>query len=136
MLQKRQKQLLEVSAGLDKIADDLSRQQKVSAKHLEASLSETLKQLNMSNVHLKINLEKILMNEQGIDHIEFLIMKNDGSAPVSLAKYASGGEVSRIYFDLKHQDLIGKQPATLILTKLMQTLAVKQPGLSVRSFKI
>ena len=58
-----------------------------------------------------LNSTPVYISEKGIDRIEFMMSSNIGEAPKSLAKIASGGEISRIMLSLKSalakSDLVG-----------------------------
>ncbi|HHS13674.1 MAG TPA: DNA repair protein RecN [bacterium] len=84
------------------------------ARELECRVMEVLDQLGLKNGIFKIKLtrkesvdglpvddRKIAVNSRGIDHAEFMISLNPGEEPKSLAKVASGGEISRIMLALK-----------------------------------
>ena len=49
----------------------------------------------------KLDINKLLMYETGIDKCEFLLSSNLGEKPKELARIASGGELSRILLSLK-----------------------------------
>lgn len=74
-----------------------------SAKKLESSLQQELKDLAMEKAQVKIHIDhdpqKITLNGQ--DQIEFFISVNPGTPPKPLGKIASGGEISRIMLSIK-----------------------------------
>ena len=55
----------------------------------------------MPGVRLEVSLEPAELYAGGIDRVEFLIAANAGEAPKSIAKIASGGELSRIMLAIK-----------------------------------
>lgn len=78
-------------------AGKLSDQRQKTAKKLSAQVNEQLKLLAMSSASFSIQIERANKpGSKGLDDIEFLISTNPGQAPKSLAKVASGGELSRI----------------------------------------
>ena len=60
-----------------------------------------MKFLNMPNVELVPEFEKIELSPDGIDRVEFLISANPGETPRPVAKIASGGELSRMMLAIK-----------------------------------
>lgn len=79
------------------LAEKLSDQRKKTAKKLTAQVNEQLKLLAMSSASFTLHIERAAKaSSKGLDDIEFLISTNPGQPPKSLAKVASGGELSRI----------------------------------------
>jgi len=78
------------------------KQRRARIKHatkLEKSICEQLALMDMKSVKFNIQiaaLEKNSYNQHGLDAIEFLVSTNPGQPPKSIAKVASGGELSRI----------------------------------------
>jgi DNA repair protein RecN (Recombination protein N) len=95
-------QLAEQVASAEKsyrqLAEQLSNKRSKAAVTLAKHVNSQLKSLAMENAQLSVNLtpshEKA--NANGLEDIEFLISTNPGAVPRSLAKVASGGELSRI----------------------------------------
>ena len=72
---------------------------------LEKKINNELKDLEMKNANIKINI--IFNNEKkfncdGLDSVQFLISTNIGEEAKSLNKIASGGEMSRIMLAIKN----------------------------------
>ncbi len=82
-------------------AEKLTDSRKVAAETLENSVCEVLKYLNMPNVAFKVNFESGRYTKNGCDNVEFLISANEGESLKSLAKIASGGELSRTMLAIK-----------------------------------
>ncbi len=57
--------------------------------------------LDMPRVTLEVSIEAAPMTAVGADRVEFLISANPGEPPKSIAKIASGGELSRIMLAMK-----------------------------------
>ena len=86
-------------------ADKLNEIRNKFAKKLEESINKELKDLEMKNASVFINVQKNQSNEfnyNGLDHVEFLIKTNIGEDAKSLYKIASGGEMSRIMLGIKN----------------------------------
>jgi DNA repair protein RecN (Recombination protein N) len=95
-------QLAEQVANAEKayrqFAEQLSNKRSKAAANLAKQVNAQLKLLAMENAHLSVNLTPLndKASANGLEEIEFLISTNPGATPRSLAKVASGGELSRI----------------------------------------
>lgn len=80
------------------LAKQLSQARRSAAKKLEAAVNKHLQQLAMEHARLSVALpdRDQRPGPLGLEDIEFLVSTNPGQAPGSLAKIASGGELSRI----------------------------------------
>lgn len=80
------------------LAQDLTKAREQSSAKLSKAVNAQLKKLSMANARFAVTLHD--QHEQpsshGLESVEFLISTNPGSEPKSLAKIASGGELSRI----------------------------------------
>ena len=87
-----------------KTCKTLSTQRQQAAETLSARVSEAMNTLGMAGGQFKIELSPRIINPEtgegfsatGLDQIEFLVTTNPGQSLRSLAKVASGGELSRI----------------------------------------
>jgi len=114
-MEQVKKQLEEVIAELQDMAIDLSRRREQVARELEVRVEEALKNLGMEKARFSVAIthkedpQGIIMlddkrwelRSRGIDRIEFLLSPNPGEELKSLARIASGGELSRIMLALK-----------------------------------
>ncbi|MFW5779894.1 MAG: DNA repair protein RecN, partial [Bacillota bacterium] len=104
------KELNDVSEDLIISAKQLHNIRVESAKHFSSSIVNHLKDLGMSNTVFYIDIQfpednsNILNNltTNGVDRVEFLLSPNLGEPVKSLAKIASGGEMSRFMLALKN----------------------------------
>ena len=107
-----QQQIAEKIASLNKQlqkhAEELSRERHKQAKNLDRAVVDELRQLGMNKavfetriVSSSLDEDKNACTEKGIDKLEFLLSVNPGQDLRSLAKVASGGELSRIMLALK-----------------------------------
>ena len=74
------------------------------AKIISEKINNELKDLEMSNATLRVNVEKLeedKFNSNGLDKVEFMICTNRGEDEKELAKIASGGEMSRVMLAIK-----------------------------------
>lgn len=103
---------------LKELALQLSRIRKQKAVNVAKEIVNTLNYLGISNSSFTINFKteknisdsdyyveidnkKILLNNRGIDIVEFYISTNLGEDEKPLAKIASGGEISRVMLAIK-----------------------------------
>lgn len=89
-------------------AKNISEQRKVYAKKMSQSVMEILQTLGMKGTVFSVEVKEKSGNEleqrcgpYGMDEIEFLIAANPGNPLQSLAKIASGGELSRVMLSIK-----------------------------------
>jgi DNA repair protein RecN (Recombination protein N) len=79
------------------LAEKLSTQRQKTAKKLAQQVNDQLKALAMTSASFSVQIVRAAKaSGKGLDDIEFLISTNPGQPPKSLAKVASGGELSRI----------------------------------------
>ena len=97
------------------LAVELSEKRKETAARLESLIETQLRTLGMDkavfkilvrqvespNGILQINGRQCDLKSYGVDEIEFLMAPNVGTEPKSLAKIASGGEISRVMLAVK-----------------------------------
>jgi len=96
-LDELQKQVDQAEKHYMQLAEKLSEQRQKTAKKLSTQVNDQLKQLAMSSASFTLHIERAnKATTKGLDDIEFLISTNPGQPAKSLAKVASGGELSRI----------------------------------------
>ena len=91
------------------VASKLSAIRRKAAKALEERVMDELKELAMERARFAVNFAAREKNESdfadwtpnGFDRIEFLLSANEGEMARSLAKVASGGELSRLMLTLR-----------------------------------
>ena len=87
-----------------KRAGALSKGRRKAAAGFEAAVTDAMRGLGMPGGVFKVALTTLAddaAKRWGIDNIEFLISANPGQAPQSLAKIASGGELSRMSLSIQ-----------------------------------
>jgi DNA repair protein RecN (Recombination protein N) len=79
-------------------AQRLTSARKVAADHLGSHITQLMQGLGMAGGRFVVTIapNDTEFGAKGSDDIEFLVSANPGQAPKSLAKVASGGELSRI----------------------------------------
>ncbi|WP_019584104.1 DNA repair protein RecN [Thioalkalivibrio sp. ALE16] len=87
----------ETRTAFDSAAKALSKARQQTAKRIGQAVTDTMQELGMAGGHFEIAIEPADKPQaHGVDHIEFRVAANPGSAPQPMAKVASGGELSRI----------------------------------------
>lgn len=117
-IQKIKNEIHELRIKTGDLAIRLSQKRDETARKIEKSIKNTLKQLGIdksefvvyNNIQVaeKPHNNAVLANnkfytttEKGIDSIEFYISTNKGEEPKPLARVASGGEISRVMLAMK-----------------------------------
>ena len=78
-------------------AGELSHKRQQTARLLSDQISDVMHQLGMEGGRFMIEVEQQeVFSAQGIDQIRYLVSANPGQPPKTLARVASGGELSRI----------------------------------------
>lgn len=83
------------------LAQKLTDLRKTTAEKLGNEICKQLEFLDMPKIKFTTSFEKGNLSANGWDKIEFLIATNVGETAKSLAKIASGGELSRIMLAIK-----------------------------------
>jgi DNA repair protein RecN (Recombination protein N) len=126
---------IEVLYGqMRELAEELSVRRRSVIPTLERRLSEELASLGMPGAGLQIcvnrELEKqcdayemdpkkrYVINEKGLDRVEFQLRANVGESMLPLRKVASGGELSRIMLALKSVIIEEEMPQTMVFDEV------------------
>lgn len=111
-LEDIQLQLLQCKEHYLEHAKKLHQSRRRYAKELDKKVTHSIHELNMPKGKFTIDIQfnEDSMSTNGCDHIEFLVSTNPGQALQSLAKVASGGELSRIGLGI--QVITAKKVAT------------------------
>ncbi len=83
------------------IAQNLSVNRKAQTRGLEEKVNALLKKVGMPNARIRVTCSTTVLNEHGMDHIEFLFDANKSDRFEPLKKVASGGELSRLMLCIK-----------------------------------
>lgn len=82
-------------------ATELTEARHRAAEQFIGRVQEELTFLDMPRVTMAVSIEPTALTVHGADKVEFLISSNPGEPPRSIAKIASGGELSRIMLAIK-----------------------------------
>ena len=117
-LQKMEKRMNSLKEEILIISKKVSLDRRKIADFLEESVKDELKQLNINNAKFKVDMSLKDLSKDGVDNIIFMISTNLGEEYKSLAKTASGGEMSRIMLGFK--SIIAKKDniSTLIFDEI------------------
>jgi DNA repair protein RecN (Recombination protein N) len=89
------------------------------AKLLENGVNAELKDLNMKGLGFVVGVESATqMTSTGLTIAEFMTKSSKTDAPRPLAKYASGGELSRILLSIKQVVGAGNYPRTYLFDEV------------------
>ena len=115
-----------MQAELDKLRDDylfsageLSRKRQQTAAILSEQITRVMQELGMEGGSFVIDIQDASAPAaHGIDEIRYLVSANPGHAPKSLARVASGGELSRISLAIQVIMSESSQISTLIFDEV------------------
>lgn len=97
-----EKELTKLGTELDKRAQDLHKKRVQHSLQLKTQVNKELEDLNMKGVQFGVHAEtREEFSVSGISYIEFTTQAASRESHKSLAKFASGGELSRILLSLK-----------------------------------
>ena len=83
------------------VAHNLTVNRKAQIRGLEEKVNALLKKVGMPNARIRVTCSATILNEQGMDYIEFLFDANKSDRFEPLKKVASGGELSRLMLCIK-----------------------------------
>lgn len=96
-----QEELSAARQAAEHAASALTTARKKAAERFSSDVGEQLAFLDMPGVRLEVAIEPAELSATGGDRVEFQISANPGEPVRSIAKIASGGELSRIMLALK-----------------------------------
>lgn len=103
-LAKLKEKLAKLKAEMLDLANKMNQVRQKYANQLSNEITKQLKDLEMQNAKLQVNVEWLENNDfnsNGLNRVEFLISTNQGDEAKSLIKIASGGEMSRVMLAIK-----------------------------------
>lgn len=130
-LETEEKDLLQ---KLSTLGQDLSQKRRQAAADLGRAMERELGELRMEGARFEVDFQytpdqqgalladgqKVAIEANGLDHIEFLLAPNPGEGLKPLAKIASGGETSRLMLALKNVLAKADPVPTLIFDEIDQ----------------
>lgn len=104
---------------LESLGQDLHKRRQKGAELLTNSVNAELLELNMKGVTFHVMVEKLQdLNSTGLSDVEFLSQTSAKDVKRPLAKFASGGELSRILLSLKRVVGSSNQPRTYLFDEV------------------
>lgn len=114
-----EKQRSDVLNHLKVLAKDLTDRRVQGAKLLEKGVNDELEDLNMRGVIFKVKIDLLPeFNSTGADDVEFMTQTSKKDPARALAKFASGGELSRILLSVKQVIGHSKHPRTYLFDEV------------------
>ena len=134
-IQKLKVEIEDKRIELSKVALNLSKLRIDNAKIISNELNNELKEIGLENSNFSIKVdflpyinngefyvldknEKLLINENGINDVEFYISTNTGELAKPISEIASGGEMSRVMLAMKALSKDKKGIGTLLLDEI------------------
>lgn len=90
------RQEAKIEAEYRSVAERLSNTRRAAALELGHAVTRAMQELSMTGGSFEIVLHPCAPAAHGLEQVEFLVAGHAGTAPRSLAKVASGGELARI----------------------------------------
>jgi len=109
--------LSQTKGSLNHLTNSLSEKRHKEKKEFIEAVQKELPSLNMDQGIFDIQLTPCDLNSYGKDDITFFFSANKGSAPISLHKAASGGELSRLLLILQ-TSFENNLPQTIIFDEI------------------
>lgn len=117
------------------VAGKLSLNRKAQIAGLEKKVNGLLNKVGMPNARIRVVCNNAVLNERGIDHIEFLFDANKSDRFESIKKVASGGELSRLMLCIKSLVAQSMDMPTLLFDEIDSGIsgeAAKQVGIILK----
>ncbi|MGN6414319.1 DNA repair protein RecN [Flexivirga sp.] len=111
-IQQLRGRLEELEPQLDAAAQKLTKARSTAARKLQKAVTEELAHLAMGSARLTVTVTSDPAHRaaHGVDEVEILLAANAGAVPRSVAKAASGGELSRVMLALEVVTATGTVP--------------------------
>lgn len=102
-IQKKEQELRQSEEDLARRAEIISKKRKQAGTQISKEIEQEIRSLGMEDAKflVKVEVGEKIFGDMGYDTAEFLIAPNPGEGAHSLAKTASGGELSRIFLAIK-----------------------------------
>ncbi len=101
LAEKLEKEYKEAEKELKKAAEELRKTREAAGNKLSREIEKSLAELDMPKVRFAVDITPKDCGVSGADVAEFMICPNVGEELKPLAKFASGGELSRVMLAMK-----------------------------------
>ncbi|MCM2281553.1 MAG: DNA repair protein RecN [Bdellovibrionaceae bacterium] len=119
ILDEKVAEVARLEAELHESAVDMHNRRTSGAKLLEKGVAEELKDLNMKGVDFLVQVDwSDSISSTGQSHAEFMTRSSKADVPRPLAKFASGGELSRILLSMKQVVGASQHPRTYLFDEV------------------
>lgn len=102
LLEKYEKEKSQLNKKMQQQCDELTALRQETAASIEKQIMLQLQDLGMKSSKFSVNISKANISANGQDNVEFEFSANKGQEVKSLAKTASGGELSRFMLAVKN----------------------------------
>lgn len=113
-----QARLATLNPELVELAATITLTRTAAATAFSAQVQGELAALAMPHARLSFELTATDLGPYGANHVDLLFSANPGSQPRSLAKVASGGELSRVRLGLEVVLAASREPGTLVFDEV------------------
>lgn len=114
-----QKESEKLQKELKKLAEELHIKRTNGSQMLAKSVNAELAELNMKGVTFHVSIQRLNdLNSAGLSDVEFMSQTSPKDPQRPLAKFASGGELSRILLSLKRVVGASLQPRTYLFDEV------------------
>ncbi len=100
------------------VADELGRARREGATRLATAVERHLADLGMADARVVVTVEPRDLGPTGADDVQLLVAPNPGLEPASVARTASGGELSRIALAIRLAAHEGSSVRTLVFDEV------------------
>lgn len=119
MIEELSSKAAQIEKDLQKIALDMHKRRSEAAILLAAGVNDELLDLNMKGVTFHVEINKLeILTSTGITDVEYMSQTSPKDPKRALAKFASGGELSRILLSLKRVIGATNQPRTYLFDEV------------------
>lgn len=103
---------------LGELAETLTAARGRAAEELGGRVGENLAGLNLGQTEFRAELAESRHGSQGREGVEFMVRPNPGETELSVRRYASGGELSRIMLAIRLSQREGEEAMTYIFDEV------------------
>lgn len=119
ILSEKESEIGKLEKALDTLAKDMHKRRENGAKLLEKGVNDELKDLNMKGVEFHVQVVwGEAMSSSGQSAVEFMTKTSKADVPRQLARFASGGELSRILLAIKQVVGSSTHPRTYLFDEV------------------
>jgi DNA repair protein RecN (Recombination protein N) len=138
-IHNREKEVESLVKEATGVAVQLSAKRRMQTGGLEEKVNGLLKKVGMPNARIHVVCSDAVLNEQGLDHIEFLFDANKSGRFEPLKKVASGGELSRLMLCIKSLVAQSMDMPTLLFDEIDSGIsgeAARQVGIILKELSL